>query len=387
MSSVRTISRNRNAPGGLPTGPRSRSVGRDRDRDADYSAPAARPPLPAGRQVRPQRSLASIPAQSRSFSERAPPLPQSRAPTYDDRPRAHNDRRSDASSLASSSTSDASSASSFLGRMKVRSGESSSRTSWEEDAEPRGRTKGSWARERAQERPATPDNYVEEDDEPPLTPGHGSSLWTKVAAAANIMTISVSKAWATNITSQSGEETPPGQESRLTRAMKAYHLEKARDPSDLPEWLFEEHERRGGRPSTTRRRDDYEDDYADDRSTPPAPRSRGLKDIYEKAAASSSSSAYTRSEPDTRGRSRQTSVDDTSATPSKANDRLKALRDAKRGVVQRNASLGPEEPSGGGRERGREDREVERGTAEPRRPPPRQGLPTRPGRSGPQQRF
>ena len=33
--------------------------------------------------------------------------------------------------------------------------------------------------------------------------------------------------------------TPPGEESRLTRALKAYHIDKARDPADLPEWLFE----------------------------------------------------------------------------------------------------------------------------------------------------
>ncbi|KAJ3485670.1 hypothetical protein NLI96_g4799 [Meripilus lineatus] len=38
--------------------------------------------------------------------------------------------------------------------------------------------------------------------------------------------------------------TPPGQESRLTRALKSYHISKARAPSDLPEWLFEEKERK-----------------------------------------------------------------------------------------------------------------------------------------------
>lgn len=37
--------------------------------------------------------------------------------------------------------------------------------------------------------------------------------------------------------------TPPGEESRLTRAIKAYHIEKAQQPSDLPEWLFSERER------------------------------------------------------------------------------------------------------------------------------------------------
>lgn len=29
----------------------------------------------------------------------------------------------------------------------------------------------------------------------------------------------------------------------MTRAMKAYHIEKAREPADLPEWLFQDRER------------------------------------------------------------------------------------------------------------------------------------------------
>lgn len=37
--------------------------------------------------------------------------------------------------------------------------------------------------------------------------------------------------------------TPPGQESRITRALKAYHIAKASRPSDLPAWLFDEKER------------------------------------------------------------------------------------------------------------------------------------------------
>ncbi|KAI0046113.1 hypothetical protein FA95DRAFT_1419202 [Auriscalpium vulgare] len=40
-----------------------------------------------------------------------------------------------------------------------------------------------------------------------MEPGHGSSLWTRVAAAASNMTVNVSKAWASNITTYSGERT------------------------------------------------------------------------------------------------------------------------------------------------------------------------------------
>jgi len=89
-----------------------------------------------------------------------------------------------------------------------------------------------------------------------------------VSSVASVLTVSVSKAWSTNISALSGEgrlnhsvekrrhswswitETPPGQESRLTRAMKAYHITQAQSPSDLPDWLFDERERRvANRPS------------------------------------------------------------------------------------------------------------------------------------------
>ncbi|KAF8894578.1 hypothetical protein BD779DRAFT_1501881 [Infundibulicybe gibba] len=72
----------------------------------------------------------------------------------------------------------------------------------------------------------------------------GLDIWSRVATVASTLTISVSQAWATNISIDAGEETPPGADSRLTRAMKAYHLDRARHPTDLPSWLFEEHERR-----------------------------------------------------------------------------------------------------------------------------------------------
>lgn len=162
-------------------------------------------------------------------------------------------------------------------------------------------------------------------------------------------------------------DTPVGQESRLTRAMKAYHLEKARDPTDLPVWLFDEKERRrpAPEPSRSRRRDrdaDYDDDYEVVEKTREPPPSRGLRDIYEAAASASSSTASTRS---TRGA--RSYADDT-PQPSRAADRLKALRDAKRTAVNPSAINREEE------ERGRDaPREVE--TPPPRR---RVGLPSGP---------
>ncbi len=101
------------------------------------------------------------------------------------------------------------------------------------------------------------------------------------------------------------------------RAMKAYHLEKARDRSDLPAWLFDEHERMPKlrvteAPVPTR---------AEERTTKP----RGLRDIYESAAATPIISAR-------QSEQYNPYIDD--PTPSKATDRLKALRDAKRTALR-----------------------------------------------------
>ncbi|KAL0071442.1 hypothetical protein AAF712_001299 [Marasmius tenuissimus] len=177
-----------------------------------------------------------------------------------------------------------------------------------------------------------------------------------MATAAGSLTVSVSKAWATNITTYAGEETPPGQESRLTRAMKAYHLEKARDPTDLPAWLFDEHERRPRRSNPKERV--VEDTTTDQREIKQgsATRSgtpRGLRDVYDAVPStvpihqSSSGQASTV----TRG-------------AAKGTDRLKALREGKRGQVTT-----PNVQSETGVERARAT------------PPPRVGLPGGPGRN------
>lgn len=128
-----------------------------------------------------------------------------------------------------------------------------------------------------------------------------------------------------HISEGNSTDTPPGQESRLLRAMKAYHLEKARDPTDLPSWLFEAHERRPAPRARdqSRRRDEDEYEVIDKPSAEP-PRARGLRDIYDSAAAKAPPPP--RSEPSTSRRY----GNDGAGAPSKATDRLKALRDAKR---------------------------------------------------------
>ncbi|OCH95541.1 hypothetical protein OBBRIDRAFT_536961 [Obba rivulosa] len=120
----------------------------------------------------------------------------------------------------------------------------SSTTSLEEDAEQR-ITFGKNTFEKPRAAPSPPAASA-----PSAVAGVGSALWARVAdaaTAAGTLTINVGKAWTANITTYVGEETPPGQESRLTRAMKEYHIAKARDLTDLPEWLFDERERFAGR--------------------------------------------------------------------------------------------------------------------------------------------
>jgi hypothetical protein len=181
-------------------------------------------------------------------------------------------------------------------------------------------------------------------------------------------------------------ETPPGEESRLTRVMKAYHLAKARDPTDLPPWLFEEYERRPlGRSSARAWQQEASEPgiYEPHDDTAP-PRGRGLRDIYDAAAATTSTPTPSRRERREMSRGRQDDVD--VGYSSKANDRLKALRDAKRNAVQRNASVADvpndewpsarKEYSGGS---GLENRPGGRAPSLPRvRPAVGSGLPPRP---------
>jgi len=340
--------------GGLPSGPGPRARSATRNRDADRGGSRYDDNDDGGgssrstRQVRPQKSMTSM-NQSRSGARAAPPMPSSRsrrdqAPSYD---------RSDSGTTNRSSDSTTASGSSFFDRMKQSAGYASSRTSFEDD-EP-------------DKRPARSRQGTRDESPPPAdTPGDGFTLWSKIASTASSLTVNVGKAWHTNVTTFAGEETPVGQESRLTRAMKAYHLEKARDPADLPSWLFDEKERRrpdppapeASRSNRSRRRDD-DDDFEEVPKAREPPQSRGLRDIYEAAASTST--------PSTRSTRGARSYADDTPPPSKATDRLKALRDAKRGALSSSAR---------DEERGR-DAPVER---EPEAPPPRRrvGLPTGP---------
>ncbi|KAJ7273669.1 hypothetical protein B0H12DRAFT_1319700 [Mycena haematopus] len=318
----------RSRAGGLPSGPgpRARSVARTRDADRsryDDDSDGVASSRSSARQVRPQKSMTSL-NQSRS-DPRPPPMPSSRSrrPTYES-------SRSDSGTNRSSDTSTTSSGSSFLDRMKQTAGYASSRTSLEDD-EPDNKRSARSTRNRPSRRDSSPPELDETETET-----HGDTLWSRIATS---LTVNVSKAWATNITAFAGEdaETPVGQESRLTRAMKAYHLEKARDPADLPAWLFDEKERRRPEPEPSRsrrRKEEYDDDNYEvvEKTRPEPPPSRGLKDIYAAAAASTTSTAASTATSARSTRGARSYADD-SPQPSRATDRLKALRDAKRGAV------------------------------------------------------
>ncbi|KAJ3733043.1 hypothetical protein DFJ43DRAFT_1223636 [Lentinula guzmanii] len=235
-------------PGGLPSGPRSRSIGPSRQQNARRSDEGV--PLPS-RRVRQQRSVSSL-ALEMSAAEPPPSLPlsseSSRGWPRKYTPQSPQTPLSDDSMsprLSQDSSSASSSVSSIFDRVKNGAASyASSLTSVEDSSK---ELDVQHSRERRKQRVLSPESATSADrfetERTDTGTGDGYTVWNRVAAAASTLTISVSKAWASNVSMFPGEETPPGQESRLTRAMKAYHIDKARDPTELPEFLFAEHER------------------------------------------------------------------------------------------------------------------------------------------------
>ena len=150
----------RDIAGGLPQGPRSRSVGRHetrekkddrgRERADDYSSYRGAPPTERARNTRTQPSVVDMSPPRGGRGGRAsysdvpdvPPLPRS--------------RRSDVaseSSASSRSTSTSSASSTFMGRVRGSGGYASSRTSLDDDPEPRKETGRGWMRQRTPEVP------------------------------------------------------------------------------------------------------------------------------------------------------------------------------------------------------------------------------------------
>jgi len=146
--------------------------------------------------------------------------------------------------------------------------------------------------------------------------GDGDSIWDRVAVAASTLKVNVNKAWASTINTSEEEETSPGYDSHLICVMKAYHLAKARHPSDLPNWLFDEREQKPSLSSGFAR-------------TPRGaafdvqPPRTSFRHIYDEAALRAPQVSHSRTASPILPSSDK-------AGPSKATNRLRALRDAKR---------------------------------------------------------
>ncbi|KAI0695911.1 hypothetical protein BC835DRAFT_1414595 [Cytidiella melzeri] len=204
---------------GLPSGPRSRSQPRSASASREHSRTRSEPAEDIPISFPRQKSLTNLNEGRRGRWERdAPPVPalpvDIPSRTRDKLAKLKGDRRD-----SDDSTSSLSSGSSG------RSGYSTPATAVESD-------------EYEQE-----GKYEEHEEEKPVPRGFGYSLWGRLQSAATNLSINVSKSWESNGGLSSGEVTPPGQESRITQALKAYHIAKASRPSDLPEWLFDEKER------------------------------------------------------------------------------------------------------------------------------------------------
>jgi hypothetical protein len=235
MSSVRPgRPSGRNNAGGLPTSPRSRSIGRyearerervteydrGRERGNNYDSYRGAPPLvERARSMRSQRPVADI-SSARSGRGGGP----ADAPAVPPLPRSRRSDVKSVSSTSSRSTSSSSASLTFMDQVKGRGGYASSRTSLEDDPEPRKQTGGGWLRQQAAAIPEPEHSAFSRpllaksrsliwwsadggDDEPTDQSGYGLSVWSRVAVAANTLTVSVSKAWASNITADSGERT------------------------------------------------------------------------------------------------------------------------------------------------------------------------------------
>ncbi|KAF8654086.1 hypothetical protein AX16_003619 [Volvariella volvacea WC 439] len=316
---------------GLPTTPRSRSVGPARRHDTHAASLSQQPP---GNHSTRLHSQARGP--SRPPLPPPPPFPLSASRQVSRQPQAAPDGTDrlgrPPTSTRKSDDSTSSYASSILSRARGRPGYSSSRTSLEEISYPPQQNTYS-ERERSfedqrdvAEEPRT--TLVEDNEHKSQTEStaNGRALWNRVVDVASNLTVNVGQAWATNVPDQDGEETPPGQDSRLTQAMKAYYLEKARHPSDLPDWLFNDKER-GLKPSL---RAANAGGANSDRESIDSAKDDRLRSNHGLATATGTQALSQR------GASR---YGDGGPAPSRAADRLKAMREARRGGSSNSSSM------------------------------------------------
>ncbi|KAG1890954.1 hypothetical protein F4604DRAFT_1949293 [Suillus subluteus] len=291
---------------GLPSSPACTRLKRDGPFVEGHSRNQSQPiPFTTTRSLRPHRPAPSSAVHVPRVSTRSGP--RTIGPTFDSHSKMSASSRDSSTSAGSESSA---SSFSFQGRMNS---QLSSSTSLEDYSEPPKKSHG-------------PDKSIKTDSDRHEDPQHGryfsmlengDSIWNRVAAAASVLTVNVNKAWYSRIVASDEEETAPGRDSHLIRVMKAYHLAKARHPSDLPDWLFDERERK---PSLSSRFRESPRDAASD-AQPQRP--SALRHAYDDAASRaprtnhSQTTSHVLASPEKTG-------------SSKAVDRLKAFRDAKR---------------------------------------------------------
>ena len=160
-------------------------------------------------------------------------------------------------------------------------------------------------------------------------------------------------------------DTPPGHDSRVTTALKKHYIKQVSDPRQLPAWLFSDIERQVGRSFSRKTETVQAIEHDQSRSSPSSPVPAPIR------ARARHEDAY--AQPQTRERLQTATYDEERAGPTRAATRLRALRDARRGPMEREREtyVPPVEPE--------PVREPERVQVAPT-PRPRVGLPPRPGR-------
>ncbi|KIM49158.1 hypothetical protein M413DRAFT_21429 [Hebeloma cylindrosporum] len=211
-------------PRGLPANPRPRAKS------------ATKPPVPPESKYQPHDAL-SLPTNPRA---RRPSIPREQMLDSDwnpsQKPRRRNDLSGARNARSSGNSSPTSSSGSSFGARDNRS-QASSRTSLQSDEGRQGKESGSDANSYLPSRDST------DNDSPTANAKDTGFVWNRVAEVASVFTQEFSKVWATGLLPVGTTADTEEGESHLTLVMRAYHLSKARTPSELPDWLFSDRER------------------------------------------------------------------------------------------------------------------------------------------------
>ncbi|CCO26226.1 Protein sly1 [Rhizoctonia solani AG-1 IB] len=185
----------------------------------------------------------------------------------------------------------------------------------------------------------SPSNHEERIASPePLESSNATNtLWSRMAAVAGGLSVNVGKPWDAK-DDLPEPDTPPGQDSRITIALKKHYIKQVSDPRQLPSWLFSDVERQVGRGYS--RRDSESTDVQDEASRPPS--------AYDAPAPTRSRARHDDAymAPQLRGgQMKAATYNDEAPAPTRAATRLRAMRDAKRGPTAQREVREPTPPS------------------------------------------